>query len=346
MTENTQTNTSGGTNIRTNNYSGRGGRTGRGWWYDRGGGRNNDGGRGRGRGRGRGHPNDLTKKSSHAGAIQSGSLKGLIISSDGSRSTQYKILKDALPVYCAEQSFAGVGEIVRTQEDWDETLFYPVQPTDVEKATFAKKYRTLLCVNFVEDTSVNPPVNTSADVYGDKWVVFDEAVQKVVMGKYERKVREKEKQWHRCVEHKKLLIDAVWGQLDDATQAQMELVPDYLKHRKDGDVVEFLKSLRDICNGSDDGGLSYLPFKTVVALKSLHLFSTQDVTNVHHFKKELKVKYEATKAICGKFPFGTEPLVFAMVHLPGGGAGNTFDTYCNYSAANKAKWERIYDDLM
>ena len=199
MTENTQTNTSRGTNIRTNNfsgrggdYSGRGGRTGRGRWYDRGGGRNNDGGRGRFRGRGRGHPNDLTKKSSHAGAIQSGSLKGLTISSDGNRSTQYKILKDALPVYCAEQSFAGVGEIVRTQEDWDETIFYPTPPTDAQKATFATKYRTLLCVNVVEDTSVNPPVNNSIDVYGNKWVMFDEAIQKVVMGKYERKVREKE----------------------------------------------------------------------------------------------------------------------------------------------------------
>jgi len=281
MTENTQTNTSGGTNIRNNNYSGRGGRTGRGRWYDRGGGRNNDGGRGRGRGRGRGHPNDLTKKSSHTGAIQSGSLKGLTISSDGNRSTQYKILKDALPVYCVEKLYTGVGEIARKLKDWDETTFYPAQPTDVEKATFAKKYRTLLCVNVVEDTTVNPPVNNSTDVYGDKWVVFDEAIQKVVMGKYEQKVREKEKQWHRCVEHKKLLIDAVWGQLDDATQAQMELVPDYLKHRKDGDVVEFLKSLRDICNGSDDGGLSYLPFKTVVALNTGKKLIFRELPGVH-----------------------------------------------------------------
>ena len=158
MTENTQTNTSGGTNIRTNNYSGRGGRTGRGRWYDRGGGRNNDGGRGRGRGRG--HPNDLTKKSSHAGAIQSGSLKGLTISSDGNRSTQYKILKDALPVYCAEQSFAGVGEIVRTQKEWDETTFYPTPPDDTKKATFSKKYNTVLCVQHTFAPITGNPVDT------------------------------------------------------------------------------------------------------------------------------------------------------------------------------------------
>ena len=83
MTDNTQTTTSGGANIRTNNYSGRrvdysrrGGRGGRGCWNSRDGGQNNDGGRGQG------NQNDLTKKSSHTGAIQLGCLKGLTISSD------------------------------------------------------------------------------------------------------------------------------------------------------------------------------------------------------------------------------------------------------------------------
>ena len=113
------------------------------------------------------------QKSSHAGAIQSGTLKGLSISSDGNRSTQYKILKDALPVYCAEQSFAGVGEIVSTQKEWDETTFYPAQPTDVEKATFATQYNTLLCVR----RTVVAGSNVDTPVMGNKWVVFDETIQ-------------------------------------------------------------------------------------------------------------------------------------------------------------------------
>ena len=50
------------------------------------------------------------------------------------------------------------------------------------------------------------------------------------------------------------------------------------------------------------------------------------MTNVHYFKKELKVKYKVTKAICGKFPFGTNILVFVMVNFPGGATGNMF--YC------------------
>ena len=61
---------------------------------------------------------------------------------------------------------------------------------------------------------------------------------------------------------------------------------------------------------------------------------------------ELKVKYEATKAICGKFPFGTEILVYVMVHFTGEAATNTFATFCTLTPLDQSKWERIYDDLV
>ena len=167
-------------------------------------------------------------------------------------------------------------------------------------------------------------------VYGEKWVITDETQQKIVLGKYERSVRELEKKWHRCQEDKKLVIDMIWGQLDDDTQAQMELVASYATARKDGDIVAFLKLLRDICNGSDDGGLSYHPFKVVAALKALCNFTNPDVSNPHVFKKELRTKYHATKAICGSFPFGTAILLF-ILQTPalGGDPVNTLARYYN-----------------
>ena len=91
--------------------------------------------------------------------------------------------------------------------------------------------------------------------------------------------------------------------------------------------------------------LTYLPFKAIVALKSLCNSSTQDVSNVHVFKKELRTKYDATKAICGKFPFGTEVLVYAMQNFTGGNPG-TLASFYSVSAKNKAIWERVYDDLI
>ena len=140
----------------------------------------------------------------------------------------------------------------------------------------------------------------------------------------------------------------VWGQLDDDTQAQMELAPTYAKSRKDGNIVAFLKLLRDICNGNDDGELSFHPFKTVVALKSLCNFATQDVSNAHVFKKELRTKYKATEAICGKFPFGTEVLVYAMQKcIPlGGNPGNTLGIFYAATLKFQITWERVYDDLI
>ena len=167
------------------------------------------------------------------------------------------------------------------------------------------------------------------------------------MGKYERTVRELEKKWHRCQEEKKLVIDMLWGQLDDDTQAQMELVASYAKARKDGDIVAFLKLLRDICNGSDDGGLSYHPFKVIAAMKALCNFTNPDVSNPHVFKKELRTKYHATKAICGSFPFGTAILLF-ILQTPalGGDPVNTLDRYYALTPGDQAKWIRVYDDLV
>jgi hypothetical protein len=200
----------------------------------------------------------------------------------------YKVLKDSLPVYCSEKSYEGVGEIVRNMEDWDESTFYPNPPSTRIRLTFSTPYRVQLCMEDVASQVTDAQGNVST-VYtatprmGTKWVVFDENLQKIKLSKYDQAVWEKEKQWHRCQEQKKLQMAVVWGQLDDDTQSQMELAMDYAKHRKNGDIVGFLGLLCDICNGSDDGGLSYHPFKAMVAIKSLNLFSSQDVSNVHYF---------------------------------------------------------------
>ena len=52
-------------------------------------------------------------------------MKGIAVSSDGNRATQYKILKDAIPVFCAEKGYNGVGGIVHDMKDWNESTFYP-----------------------------------------------------------------------------------------------------------------------------------------------------------------------------------------------------------------------------
>ena len=76
-------------------------------------------------------------------------MKGIVVSSDGNRATQYKILKDAIPVFCAEKGYNGVGGIVHEMKDWVDHTFYPDPPSDAERRKFSKPYRTVLCQEIV-----------------------------------------------------------------------------------------------------------------------------------------------------------------------------------------------------
>ena len=178
-------------------------------------------------------------------------MKGIVVSSDSNRATQYKALKDAIPVFCAEKGYGAVGEIVHDMEDWDVSTFYPAPPNDTVRRTFSTPYQTVICNQAVkrvekvlvpmmtvgtvttpsvprtngngspmmtvkqvqkQDADGNPVTDANGPVmidqtkvvvkqvpiFGEKWVVTDETQQKIVLGKYERSVRELEKKWHRC----------------------------------------------------------------------------------------------------------------------------------------------------
>ena len=67
--------------------------------------------------------------------------------------------------------------------------------------------------------------------------------------------------------------------------------------------------MRSICFGGNDGGLTYLPYKLVVAIKSLNTYINNEVHDPNGLKEQVKIKYEATKAIVGRFPNGTATLM-------------------------------------
>ena len=93
----------------------------------------------------------------------------------------YKVLEDALPVYCSEKVYAGVGEIVCNMQDWDEATFYPAPPGDAKRRTYSHPYMTELCIQRVEttDPTTNAVTVTNVPVVGQKWVVFDKNLQKI-----------------------------------------------------------------------------------------------------------------------------------------------------------------------
>ena len=60
--------------------------------------------------------------------------------------------------------------------------------------------------------------------------------------------------------------------------------------------------MRTVCFGGNASGLSYGPYTQVVAIKTLNTYTNNEPQDSHGYKEQVKIKYEATKTIVGKFP--------------------------------------------
>ena len=87
----------------------------------------------------------------------------------------------------------------------------------------------------------------------------------------------------------------------DATRTNIVLGTNYKADRDPENLINFHKRLRNVCYKSDDGGLSYKPYKIVVSVKSLHKFSNSKPNDSHAFKEETKIKFGAVSTTIGKF---------------------------------------------
>ena len=83
----------------------------------------------------------------------------------------------------------------------------------------------------------------------------------------------------------------------------------YTEDRNAGRLLAFIKRMCTVCFGSDNGGLSYGPYKQDVVIKLLNTYTNNEPQDPHGYKEQVKIKYEATKAIVRKFPNGTAALM-------------------------------------
>ena len=67
-------------------------------------------------------------------------------------------------------------------------------------------------------------------------------------------------------------------------------------------LIEFLNQLYTVCCRTNNRGLSYGPYKQVVAVKSMYNYSNNKLHDPHGFKEEVKIKYNAVKAVARRFP--------------------------------------------
>ena len=90
-----------------------------------------------------------------------------------------------------------------------------------------------------------------------------------------------------------------------------------------------------ICFGGGDGGLSFPPYKQVVAVKALNIYTKNDTNDSNGFKEQVKIKYEATKAIVGRFPNRTATLMPLLINTE---PALDSDDYCALPAETRRIW--------
>ena len=122
--------------------------------------------------------------------------------------------------------------------------------------------------------------------YGTKTHVFDANLQKQLLWEYKRKSKIKSEEYVKFVADKKDLIIIIFGQCDEATKTKISLRTTYPADRQAGNLIKFIKRLRTVCFGGDDGGLSYGPYKQVVAIKSMNNYTNNEPYDPHGLKKK------------------------------------------------------------
>ena len=141
---------------------------------------------------------------------------------------------------------------------------------------------------------------------------------------------------------KKALITIIFGQYDEATKTKIALGATYLADRQAGRLRDFFEQICTVCFSSDDGGLSYRPYKQVVAVKSMNNFSNNKPYDPHGYKEEVKIKYDSVKAIARKFP---NEIAAMMTLLAAEAVPLDWAAYCTLTPDKQLAWEERGDVL-
>ena len=124
--------------------------------------------------------------------------------------------------------------------------------------------------------------------------------------------------------------------MGNETKTEIDLWANYNADRQAGNLIEFLKQVRTICFESNGVGLSFGPYKQVVAVKSMNNYSNNKPHDPHGFKEEVKIKYDAVKAVAGSFP---NRIAAMMTLLETETVPLTWVDYCVMPPADQLVWK-------
>ena len=101
----------------------------------------------------------------------------------------------------------------------------------------------------------------------------------------------------------------IFRQCNKATKTKIALGATYNADCQAGNLVKFFKQVHTVCFLSNDRGLSFGPYKQVVAAKSMNNYCNNKSHDPHGFKEEVKIKYNAVKSVAGRFLIRTAAMM-------------------------------------
>ena len=120
--------------------------------------------------------------------------------------------------------------------------------------------------------------------------VFDANLKKEVSSEYKRNSKNKSQEYAKFLADKKALIAILFEQCDEATKTKIALRATYAADHQVGRLSAFIEKMCTVCFGGDDGGLSYGPYKQVVAIKSLNTYINNEPQDPQGFKEQVMIK--------------------------------------------------------
>ena len=106
--------------------------------------------------------------------------------------------------------------------------------------------------------------------------VFDANLQKELLSKYEWDSKNKSQECAKFLVNTKALITIIFGQCDETTKTEIALGANYAADRQAGRLIAFFKQMRTVCFGSDNGGLSYVPYKQILTIESMNSYTNNE----------------------------------------------------------------------
>ena len=214
----------------------------------------------------------------------------LTITETGHRPSQFKKLWDALPVFCADKNYSGLDEVLRTRRDKVKNDFMPAYiNANIWPCTQQIQVVTVAAgADQIEGSLTGKRAITYKLV--NETIVTNVNLQKQLLLKYKRNSQIKSQEYSKFLQDKKSVCTILYGQCDEATQTEIALGDNYTEDRDEGRLLAFIERLRAICFGGNNGGLSYPPYKQVVAIKSLNTYTNNEVHDPNGFKGQVKIK--------------------------------------------------------